>query len=566
MLVLKDYLADKKISVKDFAKITKVKEEKIQRVLDCRDFFDNDEVARISAFLGVSKNEFYHGVLERKGELPEVAEQNNLNHFKYYVKNRFKGARRLCLFLNEIFGLAMVVTLFIYIGSLFLSGIGNAVDLRSFETILCCFAIPLAFIDYFWARSYKKVFKKRSVNGNEIKTEGIGISLMVLIYAVTSFIKTYITIETFVITVIAAILISVLSVSSVLKRIPLHKRFISFAVCMIPTALLFAADSFVDKNIEKTLPAEDALFGSISSEVVIGIIFSVLIIGVFNYCIILFFNSFVEKTGEYFQPMKKEKSISKKIIVLRTVAAIVLCCYFFVAVGASQGVFIKFVYSKVFAEDEAALNWTAESLTDYDTEYKKGEYQLLEYEGLQLKIPKGYSLDKETDYSVVYKTDEECYLTFSKPYSSESVGDFLNEQYIDGELTESQKERVENAFIENFGFYPDNIYDWFKLQGSVTLDDVEVFNPEKAAIMSIVLVMKSVTTVPNSKYYLYENGDLYATVFAYTIENDNGKKEIISVNFGSKNLEYKITFIDSDKGDKTTLEEVTKTLNSVNIK
>jgi len=80
MLVLKDYLADKKISVKDFAKITKVKEEKIQRVLDCRDFFDNDEVARISAFLGVSKNEFYHGVLERKGELPEVAEQNNLNH------------------------------------------------------------------------------------------------------------------------------------------------------------------------------------------------------------------------------------------------------------------------------------------------------------------------------------------------------------------------------------------------------------------------------------------------------------------------------------------------------
>jgi len=292
----------------------------------------------------------------------------------------------------------------------------------------------------------------------------------------------------------------------------------------------------------------------------------VLIIGVFNYCIILFFNSFVEKTGEYFQPMKKEKSISKKIIVLRTVAAIVLCCYFFVAVGASQGVFIKFVYSKVFAEDEAALNWTAESLTDYDTEYKKGEYQLLEYEGLQLKIPKGYSLDKETDYSVVYKTDEECYLTFSKPYSSESVGDFLNEQYIDGELTESQKERVENAFIEHFGFYPDNIYDWFKLQGSVTLDDVEVFNPEKAAIMSIVLVMKSVTTIPNSKYYLYENGDLYATVLAYTIENDNGKKEVISVNFGSKNLEYKITFIDSDKGDKTTLEEVTKTLNSVNIK
>jgi plasmid maintenance system antidote protein VapI len=77
----KNYLSEKNISVKEFAKITKVKEKKLSRVLDNQAFFSDDEATRVSSFLGVSKNELYHGVIERKGELPEVAEQNNINHF-----------------------------------------------------------------------------------------------------------------------------------------------------------------------------------------------------------------------------------------------------------------------------------------------------------------------------------------------------------------------------------------------------------------------------------------------------------------------------------------------------
>ena len=74
MTELKNYLTEKNISLKDFAKFTKVKEKKLTRVLDNQAFFSDDEATRVSSFLGVSKNELYHGVIQRKGELPEVAE------------------------------------------------------------------------------------------------------------------------------------------------------------------------------------------------------------------------------------------------------------------------------------------------------------------------------------------------------------------------------------------------------------------------------------------------------------------------------------------------------------
>ena len=48
MTELKNYLTEKNISLKDFAKITKVKAKKLTRILDNQAFFSDDEATRAS--------------------------------------------------------------------------------------------------------------------------------------------------------------------------------------------------------------------------------------------------------------------------------------------------------------------------------------------------------------------------------------------------------------------------------------------------------------------------------------------------------------------------------------
>ena len=46
----------------------------------------------------------------------------------------------------------------------------------------------------------------------------------------------------------------------------------------------------------------------------------------------------------------------------------------------------------MLGEDLEATNWTADYITNFDNQFKKGEYQVVEFEGMQVKIPKGYKL------------------------------------------------------------------------------------------------------------------------------------------------------------------------------
>ena len=78
--------------------------------------------------------------------------------------------------------------------------------------------------------------------------------------------------------------------------------------------------------------------------------------------------------------------------------------------------------------------------------------------------------------------------------------------------------------------------------------------------------MKATSVVPNSEYYLYENGDLYATIIISTIENEEkGNREMVSISFGSTDLKYGVTMARPDQDNDKTIEEVTKILNSINI-
>ena len=144
--------------------------------------------------------------------------------------------------------------------------------------------------------------------------------------------------------------------------------------------------------------------------------------------------------------------------------------------------------------------------------------------------------------------------------------DLFDEDFGDGKLTEEQKEELKSDYIKYFGVYPKNMYEWHKLNGSVTLDDIDIFNPRKTALLSTTLIMKSVAAVPDSQYYLYENGDLYANIIIHTNENEEkGDKEMVSVSFGSPNLEYSFTLVRPDQDNDKTIEEVTKILNSVKM-
>lgn len=216
---------------------------------------------------------------------------------------------------------------------------------------------------------------------------------------------------------------------------------------------------------------------------------------------------------------------------------------------------------------EDTVNWTADFVTDFESQYKKGEYDVVKFEGMKIKIPKGYSFDKKTEYTSIYKADENCFIMLQKPYYEQALDyDLFDEDFGEGKITEKQKEELKSDFIKYFGVYPKNMYEWHKLNGSVTLDDIDIFNPRKTALLSTTLIMKSVAAVPDSEYHLYENGDLYATIIIHTIENEEkGNREMVSVSFGSPNLEYSITMARPDQDNDKTIKEVTKILNSINL-
>lgn len=232
-----------------------------------------------------------------------------------------------------------------------------------------------------------------------------------------------------------------------------------------------------------------------------------------------------------------------------------------------QGIYLKNMYTNMFEGQEETVNWTSELITDYDTQFKKGEYDVIKFEGMKIKIPKDYKFDKEGEYTTYYKSGEDRLLMLQKTFVSESLDfDLFDEDFGNGKLTEEQKEELKEAYIKYFGIYPKNMYEWHKLNGSVTLDDVDIFNPQKTALLSATLITKSVAAVPDSEYYLYENGDMYATIIIHTVKNEEkGNREMVSVSFGSPNLEYSFTLAHPDQDNDKTIEEVAKILNSVKM-
>ncbi len=570
MTELKEFLTDKNISVKDFAKITKVKEKKLKKVLDNQAFFSGDEANRVSTFLGVSNNELYHGVFERKGELPEVAEQNNLNHFRYYLKNRFKTKKNIHRFFGTLLGFFGGLLLVFYVAVMFIGVSGLPTILRSFDVMLFCLIMPLIGISMVQDFAFEKTYKKKSVKENNLKKESLAFSALVLLFGIVSFANEFIPVTVLIFLIVSAISQVLLSFTSVFKNKPFINGFARFGLYAIPTIFMLAASGFLEDSLNKNV--SDDIMSSSSSEVAmvfVGLMLFWLIFASFVFALKQADNVFVEGTGNLVSPMKKEKTITKKRMTVSTIIYSLFACLIFLGICASQGLYLKYIYMNMLEGKEDTVNWTADFVTDFESQYEKGEYDVVKFEGMKIKIPKGYSFDKKTEYTIIYKDGEERLITFQKPFYSDSKDadyDLFDEDFGEGKLTEEQKEELKNDYIKYFGVYPKNMYEWHKLNGSVTLDDIDIFNPRKTALLSTTLIMKSVAAVPDSRYYLYENGDLYATVIIHTIENEEkGDREMVSVSFGSPNLEYGITLAHPDQDDSITIEEVTKILNSINL-
>ncbi len=571
MTELINYLSEKNISVKDFAKITKIKVKRLNAVLNNQAFFSEGELNRVSAFLGVSKNELMHGVIERKGELPEVAEQNNLNHFRYYIKARLRGPKRLFNLFDLIGGFSFVAIWALYIISLFMGVSGLPTILRSADIMLLCFIIPACGIFFLNDIARPKVIEKRTTPDSKINLETMGISLLLLVFSISAFVNDFIPVEALALIIAGAIALSVLFIVSPFKNKPFNNRFLQFVVYMLPTAILIVAEVFVRNYVVKITPEEEGAAGEAlaTASDMFCMVLGLLIFGVFYFSMVQYYNVFAKGAGKFFKPCQKSKSISKGNLSRYIIAYIIIGCVVFLSIWVSQGLYLKFIFTNTLAEHEEDVNWTAEFITDFEAQYKKGEYDVVEYEGMKIKIPEAYYFDKKTEYNITYKVGDDCLLMFQKPIELESGMsdlDLFNENFGEGKITEEQKEAMKQDYIKYFGFYPKTMYEWQKIEGLVTLDDLDIFNPRKTVVMSTALMMKAVASVPDSEYYLYENGDLYATIIIHTIENEEkGDKEMVSISFGSPNLEYGMTLARPDQDNVKTIEEVTKILNSINL-
>ena len=566
MTELRTYLSENNISVKEFAILTKVKEEKINSVLNNRAFFSHSEATRVSAFLRVSPNEFYHGVIHRKGELPEVAEQNNLNHFRYYIRTRYKKDNILFDVFASTLGIFSALLCFSYIFLMFAGVAGLPTLLRRFDILLPCFIIPVFSIPCFCDISKDKVFGKRASSYGNIRIETFGMSFVLILYSVFAFVNRLMPVESLVLSVLGAAILSALSIKPPFSDKPLDKRGLKFAVCMIPALFLVGAKCFVMHYVNEISPEETDAIGdalSVASDF-FDFVLGLFILAVLYLSLVLYYKSFFNGIGrKFFKPAKKSKSIGKGRLAVYIIGCILIGCAAFTSIWLSQGVYLKYMYSDMFAGEEETVNWTNEFITDFETEFEKGECDVVEFEGMKIKIPKGYFFSSDSEYNVVYKNSDGYLIAFQKPISNDSLDIDYFEEYFGDKLTEKQIADLKQQFIDSFGFYPTNYFEWTKLYGTVTLDDVDIFNPTKTALLSTVFIMKAVTVVPDSEYYLYENGDLCARIIIHTIESKN--REMVNISFGSTNLEYGITISNHDRDNSISIEEVTKILNSIEV-
>ncbi len=562
MTLLKNYLEEKNISVKDFAKITKVKEKKLNAILENKSFFNDDEADRVAAFLGVSKYEFYRGVVERKGELPEVAEQNNLNHFRYYIKTRLKNARILFKCLDFVGGFSFFGVCILYILLIFAGITGLPTLLKSVEVLLPCVVVPVCGIMCLADIAKARIIEKNVTPDGKITIETIGVSLLLMVFAISAYCNDFTPVTSLVLTIVGAIAFSVISIASPFKNKPLTNRFLQLVACMLPTVLLIISYVFTYKYVVSITPAEEGMAGEALATAadIINMIYGLIIFIVFYISLVYHYSVFVKGTGKLFMPFKKLRSITKGKLATFIIGWVIVASVLFLSVWVSQGVYLKYIYTNVLGEYEEALNWKADFITDFDEQFKKGEYDIVEYEGMNIKIPKGYKLDKETDYSIVYKKDEQNSIIFSKPINS----GLENSDYAEEALTPEQRELIESCFIEEYGFYPHTMYEWHKIMGMVTPADIDIFNSQKTVVLYTVLTMKAIATTNDFSYYLYENDGLYASITSHVVENnETGNRDAVIISFGSMDLEYTIMFTNPVQDEAETVDRIEKILNSI---
>ncbi len=567
MTELINYFSEKNISVKHFAKITKIRTKRLNSVLNNQAFFSEGELNRVSAFLGVSKNELMHGVTERKGELPEVAEQNNLNHFRFYLKNRFKTKKNVHRFFEALLGLFGGLLIVFYVMVMFMGVSGLPTIFRSFDVMIFCLILPLVGISLIQDFAFEKTYKKKSVKENNLKKESFALSALVLLFGIVSFTNEFIPLTVLIFLIASSISQVLLSFASVLKNKPFINGFARFGLYAIPTIMMLAASGFLEDFLNKNVPDDIMSNSSAVAMVFVGLMLFWLIFASFVFALKQADNVLVEGVGNLVLPMKKEKTITKKRLVVSAVVYGLFASLLFLGICASQGLYLKYMYASMFDGQEETVNWTSEYVTDYETQYKKGEYGVVKYEGKKIKVPKGYKLNRKTDETITYKKGEKSYLVLSAAYSDESSLGLFDNDFGEGKITEKQKKELKEDFIKYFGVYPTTMYEWQKLYGGMTLDDVNIFNPKKTALMSSVFIMKSICTVPNSEYYLYENGDLYATILIHTIKNEEKgtTNEMVDICFGSTALEYNITLVRPAQADGGALKDAIRILNSINF-
>lgn len=285
MTELINYLSEKNISVKDFAKITKIKVKRLNAVLNNQSFFSESELNIVSAFLGVSNNELIHGVTERKGELLEVAEQNNLNHFRYYLKNRFKTKKNIHRFLEALLGFFGGLLLVFYVVVMFIGVSGLPTILRSFDVMLFCLIMPLIGISMVQDFAFEKTYKKKSVKENNLKKESLAFSALVLLFGIVSFVNEFIPVTVLIFLIVSAISQVLLNFASVFKNKPFINGFARFGLYAIPTIFMLAASGFLEDFLNKNVPDDIMSSSSAVAMVFVGLMLFWLIFASFVFAL-----------------------------------------------------------------------------------------------------------------------------------------------------------------------------------------------------------------------------------------------------------------------------------------
>ncbi|MBE6747846.1 MAG: helix-turn-helix transcriptional regulator [Ruminococcaceae bacterium] len=475
--IIKSIIDTKNVSVEELAYFTATSKKKVNKWLSGEAEPKKRNVKLLASFCGVTEALLKEGIIspihlskiDENGESHEPTlteiEEENFKLYQKFFKTRLPYFKLIVIPIQIFLVILTILCLFINFSDLAISILYTTEFSKQITLFLGAFA-PIFIVLMQFLISNFVARKPYLYDKSVLYTAFIPITIATLLNSVVSVCFGYLHIFSCILNLCSIIALIIVLKTLLKNKLSFQKRRLNEII--INTPWFFNAFSlFLSLNI---LPENDETFNEIAFPVLFAncaiMAGMVMLTGIFSF----YYDASHPK--KYFLPLPAGKKISKKRIIISTVATVLAIAMlsttlFFTNKYASR-VLIEYFNSIVKNTIVETNNPIPTDFNNYDVVFENEKVKTLDFEAFTIKVPEEYIEQKnEYEYSCILKTENSTILIMLPNYDiyDPTNSDLYNLTKMAMKNAESEEDiekikKTENALIEQFGFAPTSHIDY----------------------------------------------------------------------------------------------------------